>query len=266
MRAVVNSKFVFGDARLYRSDVGAVERMYFKLFGLADPAHYIRSEYFKRFTCHLSPAAVLDLGCGAGDYSFYMAARFPAARVVGIDGNISLIERNMRTRDRMQLANLSFKVGDIRSFQENDTYDLIMCVESLQYVELPELVILNSAAALKHNGHLFLHVPLRRTRQVPLHRFLKDFHNDEVVASKTKEEIISAISDAKLAVEIDRQTFGYYAGELACSMFCLFYDKTLVNQLLQGLVSPFTRTLGWFELSKSWSEGFALAILAKKTS
>ena len=55
----------FGEARLHRSDIGALQKGYYKLFGVADPSHYIRSQYFRRMTDGLNPHCILDAGCGA---------------------------------------------------------------------------------------------------------------------------------------------------------------------------------------------------------
>ena len=59
----------FGTARLFRLDVGILEHIHFRLFGVADPAHFVRSEYFKRYIEGLAPVSILDAGCGAGDYA-----------------------------------------------------------------------------------------------------------------------------------------------------------------------------------------------------
>lgn len=254
----------FGKARLWRSDMGTAERLYYRLFGLADPGHFIRSKYFERYLEGLTPFHILDAGCGAGDYAFYMAERFPHARVKGIDGDASIIERNLHTRDRMNIKNLDFEVRDLRTINETEVYDLILCVESLQYVQRLEAVIASLAGALKSKGSLFLHLPLLRYRPVPLHRHLRDFHEDEVVATRTRDEIHKMMRDAKLTVELSQYTFAYYAGELACSLFCLFYKDTSLNRLLQALVSPWARMLAWVELQVCWSNGFALALQARK--
>lgn len=254
----------FGKSRLFRSDVSRLERLYFRLIGLADPAHFVRSEYFKRFVHGMDPHDILDVGCGSGDYSFYIAERFPSARVFAIDGDASIIERNRRTADRMNMGNLEFAIRDMRAIDDRAAYDLIICVETLQYVDQPEVVIEKLARALKTNGYLYIHMPLRRYRQVPFHRFLRDFHDDEVVATTTKDEITGMITSVDLTIEKCQYTFAYYAGEMACSLFCMFYKNTSMNRLMQGLVSPWARMLGWLELQACWSKGFALAVLAKK--
>lgn len=257
----------FGKARLYRQDIGVLERMYFKLFGLADPGHYIRSEYFKRYLRGLSPSRILDAGCGSGDYSFYLAERFPLARVIGIDRNATIIERNLRTRDNMGLTNLDFRVQDLGTFDESNSYDLITCIDVLQYIDKPETVILTFAKALRKDGFFYLHLPLLRRSKVPLQRFLTTFHTADNAAVKTKitkDEIIRMIMDANLTVEKSQHTFAYYAGELACSLSCSFYKNTHINRFMQALISPFGRMLGWFELRSCPSNGFAVGLLARK--
>lgn len=266
--ALQNSKEMhdssFGNARLRRPDVGALERTYFKLFGLADPGHYIRSKYFRAFTRGLVPTSVLDVGCGAGDYSFYLAQEFPQSQVFGFDGNASIIERNRMTAEKMQLTNLEFATKDLCAISAEGEYDLILCVESLQYVQRPGEVIQRCAQALKSGGHIFIHMPVRRSRPVPLQQFLADFHGDEVVASHSAAEILALVREAGLKVERSKATFSYYTGELACSLFCMFYERTLLNQIMQGLVSPLGRVLAALELRGISADGFAVAILARK--
>jgi trans-aconitate 2-methyltransferase len=40
-----------------------------------------------------TPAAVVDLGCGAGNVSLQLARRWPAARIEGVDGDAAMLER-----------------------------------------------------------------------------------------------------------------------------------------------------------------------------
>jgi len=60
------------------------------------------------------------------------------------------------TCGRIKLDNLTFAVQDLRVFDEHGSYDLILCVESLQYVEKPGVVIEKLAKALRPNGYLFI--------------------------------------------------------------------------------------------------------------
>ena len=62
-------------------------------------------------------------------------------------------------------------------------------------------------------GDPFIHMPLARYRPVPLHGFLRDFHDDEVVATRTKDEIVTMVTGAKLTVEKVQDTFAYCAGD-----------------------------------------------------
>src|SRR5262249_201728 len=173
---------------------------------------------------------------------------------------------NVVTCARMKLNNLTFAVRDVSLFDEHNSYDLILCVESLQYIERPGVVLEKLAQALRPNGYLFIHMPLARYRPVPLHGFLRDFHNDEVVATRTKEDITAMAMSAKLTVEKVQDTFAYCTGELACSLFCMFYKDTLLNRILQSLISPWAKILGFLELRGRWSKGFAIALLAKKSA
>jgi hypothetical protein len=67
---------VFGEQRLVRSKSSFAERLLFRVMGVPDPANYLDSLYFRRELDRLRglpPSRILDAGCGAGDYSFYLA-------------------------------------------------------------------------------------------------------------------------------------------------------------------------------------------------
>jgi trans-aconitate 2-methyltransferase len=66
-----------------------------------DPAQYLRwSDHRLRPAVDLlqrvppaSPARVVDLGCGTGNVTALLRARWPAARVTGVDASASMLER-----------------------------------------------------------------------------------------------------------------------------------------------------------------------------
>jgi ubiquinone/menaquinone biosynthesis C-methylase UbiE len=258
----------FGDARLYRADVGPLERTYFRMFGLADPSHFIRSRYFRRFTGALKPERVLDAGCGAGDYALFMAEQWPQARVCAVDVDNAQILKNRETISRMKMANIEFARQDITSLADDETYDLITCIDALEHIEDQTTVLRNFRRALKRGGALYLHIPLARPRPVPFSKHLHSMHewseHEHIAPMRTKDELLEMIQEAGLKISRWQYTFGYYTGELACSLFALFHKDTTPNRLGQLLVSPIGRILAYRELATTKTEGFALALLATK--
>lgn len=75
----------------------------------------------------LSGKRVLDVGCGIGLYSLYMAES--AKEVIGIDHQASRIAVGEETRRRLGFENVQFRVADIRDLkllEELGTFDLII--------------------------------------------------------------------------------------------------------------------------------------------
>ena len=78
---------------------------------------------------------VLDLGSGAGMDCFLAAQRVGAAgRVIGVDMTPEMLTRAERNREKLGLANVEFRRGQIEALPvEDDTVDLILsnCVINL---------------------------------------------------------------------------------------------------------------------------------------
>ena len=79
---------------------------------------------------------VLDLGSGPGDVAFQVA------QMVGSDGYVMGIERDpaqiavaMRRRDEFGFGNVDFRLGDARTFLDEEPFDAVVC--RLLLVHLP---------------------------------------------------------------------------------------------------------------------------------
>ncbi len=75
------------------------------------------------------PAHVIDLGCGPGNSTEILAARFPAATVTGLDSSPEMIEAARR-----RLPHLQFDLADIATWDEPGRYDVILSNAVLQWV------------------------------------------------------------------------------------------------------------------------------------
>lgn len=93
---------------------------------------------------------VADIGCGDGYGSYKL---FKAGyEVVGVDISKEMIERaNQRTGDEK----LSFVQGDLVELPfAADTFDGVMAVNSLEWIEIPVQALHELKRVIKHDGHL----------------------------------------------------------------------------------------------------------------
>jgi trans-aconitate 2-methyltransferase len=77
------------------------------------------------------PRHVVDLGCGPGNLTAVLAARWPQAQVLGIDSSPSMIARAAADQ---QARNLRFAEGDLRTWDPAGDVDIVVSNAALQWV------------------------------------------------------------------------------------------------------------------------------------
>ncbi len=101
---------------------------------------------------------VLDLGCGAGRHTLWLAEH--GYDVVGIDRSETLIAEAKLAAQRHGLGDLELHIGDMRHLDSYGSFDYILSFfTSFGYFETPEedaTVLKSVAAALRSGGHFVL--------------------------------------------------------------------------------------------------------------
>ncbi len=76
------------------------------------------------------PRRVVDAGCGSGELTALLAARWPTADVHGFDSSREMIERaRSHTTER-----LTFDTADVRAWQPDDAVDVLVSNAVMQWV------------------------------------------------------------------------------------------------------------------------------------
>jgi trans-aconitate methyltransferase len=89
---------------------------------------------------HLSPSAILEIGCGTGIYAGMLAAQFPAARYLGVDANPEALAIARRRNPVTYLR--SFTESDFREFDCSHEYDLVCAHAFLKHFPLDDWTVL----------------------------------------------------------------------------------------------------------------------------
>jgi 2-polyprenyl-6-hydroxyphenyl methylase / 3-demethylubiquinone-9 3-methyltransferase len=110
-----------------------------------------RIQFISNYTS-IENCAVLDVGCGGGVLSEGMALK--AAAVTGLDVEPDAIAAAKHHAKEARLK-INYVCELIEDF-ESKPFDVITCMEMLEHVSDPQLVIHHCARLLKPGGYLFL--------------------------------------------------------------------------------------------------------------
>lgn len=134
-----------------------------------DPQQYLhfageRSRPFFELTGRVraqSPRRVADLGCGPGQLTATLAARWPGAEVTGIDSSAEMIEtaRSEPVPAGADAGQLRFERADAREWQPAEPPDVIVSNALLQWIPGHLPLLRRWAALLPPSGWLAFQVP-----------------------------------------------------------------------------------------------------------
>ena len=101
---------------------------------------------------------ILELGCGWGSLSLFMAERFPSGRIVSVSNSSSqrtYIEAEVKRRG---LRNLTVITADMNTFSPDGTFDRIVSVEMFEHMSNWHCLLQRARSWIRDDGRLFLHV------------------------------------------------------------------------------------------------------------
>lgn len=106
---------------------------------------------------------VLELGCGWGSLTLWMAKHYPQSQITAVSNSASQREFILDQAQQRGLTNLEIITADIREFAAPDTYDRIVSVEMFEHMRNYELLFERVSSWLNPNGKAFAHVFCHRT-------------------------------------------------------------------------------------------------------
>ncbi len=109
---------------------------------------------------------ILELGCGWGSLSLYIAERYPRSRILGVSNSTpqrEFIEAACKTREIKNLKVVTCDITVFDPFQHapefnEKQFDRVVSVEMFEHLRNYELLFEKIAAWLKPGGMLFAHV------------------------------------------------------------------------------------------------------------
>jgi cyclopropane-fatty-acyl-phospholipid synthase len=97
---------------------------------------------------------LLDLGCGWGSLTGWLAERYPASRIVAVSN--SRLQREWI--EALRLPNVRVLTADVNRLDLDERFDRILSVEMLEHMRNYEALFARIASWLQRDGRFFCHV------------------------------------------------------------------------------------------------------------
>lgn len=101
---------------------------------------------------------VLELGCGWGSLSLFMAERYPASRIVSVSNSTAQRRHIEAEIARRELDNLTIVTADMNVFAPGGTFDRIVSVEMFEHMSNWRALFRRARSWIAPEGRMFLHV------------------------------------------------------------------------------------------------------------
>jgi len=101
---------------------------------------------------------ILELGCGWGSLSLWMAEKYPEARITAVSNSRTQKEHVDSEASRRGLKNLTIITSDMNVFDITEAFDRVVSVEMFEHMKNYQLLLAKIARWLAPGGKLFVHI------------------------------------------------------------------------------------------------------------
>jgi cyclopropane-fatty-acyl-phospholipid synthase len=110
---------------------------------------------------------ILELGCGWGSLTLWMAEHYPNSRIVALSNSTPQIETIRRRADARNLRNINAQVADVNEFSTDQRFDRVVSVEMFEHMRNYQTLMARIGGWMRPNGKLFVHIFTHRQYSYP---------------------------------------------------------------------------------------------------
>ncbi len=110
---------------------------------------------------------VLDLGCGWGSLSLWIAEHYPRCRVLAVSNSAAQRQWIEQRRAEVGATNLEVVTCDVSTFEVDRRFDRVFSVEMFEHLRNYRELLRRVAGMLADDGRLFVHVFAHRELAYP---------------------------------------------------------------------------------------------------
>jgi len=102
--------------------------------------------------------SILELGCGWGAISLWMAKTYPNSKITSVSNSESQKEYIYKECEMRGITNLEVITADMNVFQTEKKFDRVVSVEMFEHMKNYDILLNKISNWLKDNGKLFVHI------------------------------------------------------------------------------------------------------------
>ena len=158
---------------------------------------------------------VMDAGCGEGMFILPYAQNYSNVRFTGIDNNQNNIDFCEKYKSQKNLSNASFLNQSLESDFFDQTFDLIYCIGTLQYLEDDVATLTRFHQHLKEKGTLIVYSPINGKTILDLYKHhIENKNNYEIQQNRKRiyleTELTKKLKTAGFDTVTKKYTYGYF--------------------------------------------------------
>jgi cyclopropane-fatty-acyl-phospholipid synthase len=101
---------------------------------------------------------ILELGCGWGSLTLYMAEKFPRAQITAVSNSASQKAHIDAEARKRKLKNVTVVTADVNHFKPRGSFDRVVSVEMFEHMRNYDALFGRIRGWLKPKGKLFIHI------------------------------------------------------------------------------------------------------------
>lgn len=257
---------------------GIVKRSPFlrKIFYFALGMMFLREWYVKRKIKQLygknAPKDIFDAGCGFGQYSYFMARKFPTAQIKAVDVKVDYLEDCKFFFEKTGLQNVHFEYADLQKIDFENQFDFVLSVDVMEHIEDDIGVFKRFYKALRPGGRVLINTPSNLGGSDADSEDDDSFIEEHVRLGYSKEDISTKLEAAGFEVESFNYTYGKWGNRYW--RLGIKYPMLMLNKSqLFFIILPFYYSLTiWWTLLFMWldvndvnkREGTGVLVVGKK--
>ena len=107
---------------------------------------------------------ILELGCGWGSLTLWMAKEFPKSKITAVSNSSSQKNYILKQAKKRNLNNISIITEDMNNFNPKTRYDRIVSVEMIEHMRNHGQLFKKINTWLKPGGLFFMHIFVHKTQ------------------------------------------------------------------------------------------------------